>query len=274
MIRFAEENETPILKEIWHACFDDDETYVNSYYLSSKQLARHLVYCVPESKIVAMLDILPIKIKIGEKIFRASYIYAVATLPEFQGRGIMHTLLSEACRILKEDGNSFALLIPQTEPLIDFYKKQGFTLPIYKRVSSYETKEKTTDFLGIYPCSEEDFIKEKTACENKRADAILHSELFLRCAYHQTLAAGGSILKIPQTGYAVCYPEKDTLFVQELSCEDKCREGVISALGGYFGKNLAKVQEDGKDKLYGLAKTLDSTDEVNLSGVYMSAMLD
>lgn len=274
MIRFAEENETPILKEIWHACFDDDETYVNSYYLSSKQLARHLVYCMPESKIVAMLDILPVKIKIGERICSATYIYAVATLPEFQGRGIMHTLLSEACRILKKEGNSFALLIPQTEPLIDFYKKQGFTLPIYKRVSSYETKEKTTDFLGIYPCSEEDFIKEKTACENHKKDVILHSELFLRCAYRQTLAAGGSILKFLQSGYAVCYPEKDTLFVQELSCEGKCREDVLSALGGYFGRVSVKLQEAGKDTLYGLAKPLDSMDEVDLSGVYMSAMLD
>lgn len=277
MIRFAHLEELADLKGIWRQCFEDEDPYIDSYYEEAGTFARHLVYCDPNLKQpVSMLDLLPFTIALeGEKL-QAFYIYAAATLPSFQGRGIMHTLIGESCRIAEEEGKDYIALIPQTQTLIDFYQKQQFLIPLYKKMETFcvPSDEENSSFSEITSCPETEFISLKKRYEGRFPAAVLHDDPFLRLIYRQTLAGGGSILKLGQENYAVCYLQKEKLFVQEISCPDSELKGALCRLGRYFKKETGIVQRHGKDQLYGLIRPLAEKASKNLSDVYMNTMLD
>lgn len=57
---------------------------------------------------------------------RSTYIYGVATAPEFRRRGLAGKLMREAMRLIGEQGDEAAFLIPSEEWLHGFYAKYGF----------------------------------------------------------------------------------------------------------------------------------------------------
>ena len=72
----------------------------------------------------AMLHLLPFESELG----RTSYIYGVATHPDFRGRGLASQLMHEALRRCDERGDDAVLLIPSPGQawLRDFYGRFGF----------------------------------------------------------------------------------------------------------------------------------------------------
>ena len=58
---------------------------------------------------------------------RIAYIYAVATKPEYRGRGIASKLLHEALRLIKASGRfDIAALIPSSTESKRLYERVGF----------------------------------------------------------------------------------------------------------------------------------------------------
>ena len=75
-----------------------------------------------------MLHLVPFESELG----RSTYIYGVATAPEFRRRGLAGKLMREAMRLIGEQGDEAAFLIPSEEWLHGFYAKYGFegTVPV------------------------------------------------------------------------------------------------------------------------------------------------
>ena len=108
-------------KELWTAAFGDDEQFVDSF-LMRYYSRRRMLTAECEGRTAAMLHMLPFESELG----RSTYIYGVATAPEFRRRGLAGKLMREAMRLIGEQGDEAAFLIPSDEWLHGFYAKYGF----------------------------------------------------------------------------------------------------------------------------------------------------
>ena len=109
-------------KELWTAAFGDDEQFIDSflirYYSRSRMLTAEY-----EGRTAAMLHLLPFESQLG----RTTYIYGVATAPEFRRRGLAGKLMGEAMQLIADRDDDAALLIPSEEWLRGFYAAYGFS---------------------------------------------------------------------------------------------------------------------------------------------------
>ncbi len=65
----------------------------------------------------AMLHLIPMTLLMGGREVSASYVYAVATLPESRGRGVAAALLEEAEVLEKSRGAALLMLVPSPHPV-------------------------------------------------------------------------------------------------------------------------------------------------------------
>lgn len=109
------------LKNIWLACFEEDARATDLFFERAIKFSE--VYCAKcDDKIVSALYLINAKLN-GRK---AHYIFGVATLPEYRGRGIMGNLMEYALNDAKQNGDVYSLLFPASESLYDFYAKFGY----------------------------------------------------------------------------------------------------------------------------------------------------
>ena len=109
------------MREMWHDIFGDEYHEIDSFLLRHSD-AIPLIH-KENNKVASMLYIVPLEI--WEQ--RVAYIYAVATLPEYRGRGIASKLLNEALRHAEESGDfDCAALIPSSTESKHLYERLGF----------------------------------------------------------------------------------------------------------------------------------------------------
>ena len=91
------------LKALWHDIFDDDEKDIDEFFKTLFVHKNTLIW-KDNNRVVSMLYMLPYEHSI--------YLYALATLPDYRGRGIMTSLINEACQIATAKGYKALFLIP------------------------------------------------------------------------------------------------------------------------------------------------------------------
>lgn len=112
------------MKVLWHECFGETKAYLD-YYMSNQYRKNKVLMIVDEDahELISMLHINPIQFCFGGYIQTVNYIIGVATKPKYQGQGLMKRLMTHALKQLKEEGNSFVLLMTDKET---YYDKFGF----------------------------------------------------------------------------------------------------------------------------------------------------
>ena len=109
------------MREMWHEIFGDEYHEIESFLVSNPQ-AIPFIY-KEEGSVVAMLHIVPLQMW-GQSV---AYIYAVATQPEYRGRGIASKLLNEALHYISESGKfDCVALIPSSTESKRLYERLGF----------------------------------------------------------------------------------------------------------------------------------------------------
>ena len=116
MLTTPNNSDIPKLKTLWHNIFEDDPKDIDEFF---KILFMHknTLICKANDKVVSMLYMLPYEHSI--------YLYALATLPNYRGRGIMTSLINEAFKIAKAKNAKALFLIPATG-MEEYYKQFGF----------------------------------------------------------------------------------------------------------------------------------------------------
>ena len=111
-------SDIPQLKVLWQDIFGDDTKDIDEFF---KKLFVHKNTLIwkANDKVVSMLYMLPYEHSI--------YLYALATLPDYRGRGIMTSLINEACKIAMSQKANALFLIP-AEGMEAYYEQFGFTL--------------------------------------------------------------------------------------------------------------------------------------------------
>lgn len=124
MKRLSTEKDILKLKEIWGLCFPNEDEFRDRYFKNIFN-PKNTIVLEKNGEIVSMLQMLPVTLTNGDAEYSGYYIYAAATLPEFQGKGLMGELLNYSFELNKD--KDFAFLITQNDSLFKFYEKFGFS---------------------------------------------------------------------------------------------------------------------------------------------------
>lgn len=162
-IRFAEYSDIENLKQIWDLCFKDDEAYIDFFY-SNKFRPDQTVLLLENNVIAAMLTMLPLSLSLqGYGTFDLRMLYAIATHPHYQGKGLASKLINYCNDFLKEEKISMSVLVPANENLFGFYYKLGYIDGFYIRESILTSAQingfenNTTDNCSITPIDADEY---------------------------------------------------------------------------------------------------------------------
>ncbi|WP_455715094.1 GNAT family N-acetyltransferase [Anaerosporobacter sp.] len=136
MIKFADYTMIEQLKKIWKECFHDEDSYIDFFFREFFNEKTTLVYML-DGIPVSMLTLMPAKLHEKAGIRKVYYIYAVATLPEAQGKGYSSKLLNYANEITKDS----TFLQPATRELKNFYERNGYSEAIVRRTSTLNLEQ-------------------------------------------------------------------------------------------------------------------------------------
>ncbi len=114
------------LLALYRACFPEDDPQFWDWVFDKLYRAENTLTVREDGRIVASLQMLPCELQLGETKFPAHYIYAAATLPEWQGKGLMARLLAQAEEEGRGRGQAFSVLITQEDSLLDYYARFGY----------------------------------------------------------------------------------------------------------------------------------------------------
>ena len=142
-IRLSLPGDEPGMIRIWSAVFGDGEEYIRGF-LSGLYRPGRAALAEVGGKLVSMA-FFP---RTGEIVYsdgkrvNCSYLYAVATLPEYRGRGLGAAVSRLAAMRAKEDG---AVAVCPAEPgLFGYYERVcGFETLFYTREEEFSQPEKT-----------------------------------------------------------------------------------------------------------------------------------
>ena len=121
IIDFPKAEQYPMLKGLWKEAFSDTDEFLSSFWNSAFSADRCRCVTV-DGKAVSALYWFDCSCR-GRKI---AYLYAIATLKEYRGRGICRALMEDTRRHMSSLGYSGAVLVPGGRELFGFYEKLGY----------------------------------------------------------------------------------------------------------------------------------------------------
>lgn len=212
MISFAGNEMRPALEAMWSACFGDSDEYINFYFSKRFSPKETLVYAI-NGEPAAMLTLMPAELMRGGTYIPVRYIYAVATLPKYRGKGISSKLLSHAQGMLASEGVTETVLAPAGEGLFSFYAKRGYSIAF--GAEEHEFDAESTDAGEI-------IITTVTPREYKALrDACFESEGYLRWGEK-----------------AISYALDENAFTGGFACKMLCGGESLAVLGRASGGTL------------------------------------
>lgn len=156
------------IRDIWKQSFGDEDDYI-SFYLDHRMTEENMLIIKEDGKTVSMASFLPVQYLHEGAYIDARYVYAVATLPKYRGRGYARKIM-EYARALYEQP---LLLAPAEESLITYYEKIGFqsAFPRTRQqltsdVQALEVREESVYCMEEVSAAEYTKIRDqKCACE-------------------------------------------------------------------------------------------------------------
>jgi predicted acetyltransferase len=179
-IRFAREGDILRQKELWKACFGDQDAFIDFYYANRFKPDQTLVL-LQGNVIAAMLTMIPVKM-VDEKGKRMelAMLYAIATHPDFQKQGLATELMNSSSEFLRAAGREFSVLVPAGPQLFDFYRKQDYCEAFSIRealLSLEEITKRTTptkDYISSIPSIVSTSPEEYNRRRNQQLKGRLH----------------------------------------------------------------------------------------------------
>ncbi len=134
MIRFAKSSDRHALENIWRNGFHDGESTIKDFFTKCEGLFECLVYTDGENAVAAMY-IFDCAFCRSDGEYKSAYLYALSTLPEYRGKGIMTELVKYAEAYLAEKGYDYIFLAPSENSLCGYYERLGFSVCDLKKLA-------------------------------------------------------------------------------------------------------------------------------------------
>ena len=183
------------IHKIWETCFGDEAELVD-FYLDKRMTEDNMLLICQDGHAVSMASFLDINIRDGEEWKPAKYVYSVATLPEYRGRGYAAKILKKAEEIF----NMPLVLVPAEKELVGYYRKVGFTeaYPSERLLEKQDVPELFAAELNSYSVEEITAAEYKKIREQKlmRDGFIAWDEAAIRFAMDFNCFCGGRTVKV------------------------------------------------------------------------------
>ncbi len=183
------------IHKIWETCFGDEAELVD-FYLDKRMTEDNMLLICQDGHAVSMASFLDINIRDGEEWKPAKYVYSVATLPEYRGRGYAAKILKKAEEIF----NMPLVLVPAEKELVGYYRKVGFTeaYPSERLLEKQDVPELFAAELNSYSVEEITAAEYKRIREQKlmRDGFIAWDEAAIRFAMDFNCFCGGRTVKV------------------------------------------------------------------------------
>lgn len=232
---FACREDIPALQEMWRQCFETEDEYSN-FYFESRFIPEDTLIWRIDGKAVSMMTLMDVSI--GQE--QGSYIYAVATLPQFQRRGIYRELDRRADDEIRRRGGSFSCLVPASPDLFPMYRKLGYDTAFF--VNEGIVKGRARAFYEFSPCSFDEFWRLREEYLATLINPVCHPKRELQYIYEELRRFSGDILLYEEEN-RICYAAftcaEDGIYLRE--CIGSSPERVARSLMARYGKNFVKV---------------------------------
>lgn len=158
MIKFADDTTKPLVWDMWKTVFGDCDEYMEIYFQHKYRNENTLIY-FDGDKAVSSLQMLPFQFSFHGSEIPIAYFSGLCTLPEARRKGFMGTLIEKSFDEMGRNGVPLAILVPQEESVMGFYRPFGFTqtfdagkpLPdLLKIISQSETLEKAYETFDAH----------------------------------------------------------------------------------------------------------------------------
>lgn len=230
MIIFANEKHKGQIATLWSKAFGDKESDVLKYLDS---ILKFMLIYEEDDIVLGMLALLPVKLcgKCGR------YIYAVATREDKRGRGISTGLLEFAKNHIKENNETFLVLVPQNESLFSFYEKRGFSSVscIERRQDYAECPEIKGGIVKRITAEDYKKIREIFFCGTAFVEWDTNMLAFAKSMYDGEFVS--VIVDGKEIGAAFCFVVGEELFVREMLAQKP--ELVVKILKKEYGISKA-----------------------------------
>lgn len=278
---FARRKDIPALKKIWAACFGGEREYADFYYRTRFRPKETLVW--RENGLpVSMMTLMPLTIA-GQT---GAYIYAVATLPEYRGRGLVRKLSAFAENVLRQQGRTFMALVPAEPSLFAFYEKLGYRTSFFlweKELSCPEGGRARTSFAR---CPFGKFAKLRAEYLSGFPGGAAHPKGELRYIYKELCRYNGGVFTFLEDGaeeYAAFTRTEGGLWLRECSAKDPLpiAEALLFQTGLHKARICCGWEFPGASRIpYGMGKALlpdgntGPLEQLFSPPFYMSLMLE
>lgn len=129
-IRLWKPEDKPEMKALWELAFGDDGAFIDAFYAAFLKKDTCLVAECDGKIVSAMYIIESFRLYPYRKnVLTAGYTYALATLPEYRGRGIGREVYKAATAKVLEK-HDMALVLPAEESLYPFYENATGAKPV------------------------------------------------------------------------------------------------------------------------------------------------
>ena len=126
LIRPSVPADIPAQRELWQLAFGDSDDYIDNFYRTYYRPER-MVVLEEEGAVRAMTAWFDTSFVVpGRGEYRCAYLYAVATHPDWRGRGLAARLLAGADDYFRSLGISAVSTVPAEPALHRFFGRNGF----------------------------------------------------------------------------------------------------------------------------------------------------
>ena len=126
MIHYADNTTRQQVYDMWKTVFGDSDEYMEIYFREKYRNENTLIY-FESGKAVSSLQMLPFDFSFHGSEIPVAYFSGLCTLPEARQKGFMGSLIKKSFGEMDEKGIPLAILVPQDETIMKFYRQFGFT---------------------------------------------------------------------------------------------------------------------------------------------------
>ena len=241
VIDFPGENRVPELKALWQEAFGE-EAFWDGFF--QRAFSSDFCRCVILSNaLAAALCWFDCEWE-GRKI---AYLYAVATRPDFRGRGLCRALLEDVHALLRERGYAGTMLVPENDALRNMYAKMGYETCTTVREFMCEAGARTADLRPVdreeYAALRRSLLPDSGVLQEGRNLELLETMAEFR-------AGEGALLAAAREG--------DTLWVHELLGDGQAAPAIVKAMGCTRGR----FRTPGREKAFAMFHSLRENREM------------
>ena len=228
-LRASEWTDVPQLKELWKLAFGDEDGYIDNFFRTAYAPERVLVL-EQDGAVRAMTAWFDMPVMRANGIqWPSAYLYAVATHPDFRGRGLAGQLLDFAARRLKENGFVCLTTVPARPDLHVFFEQNGFEECFVLRQWEHKAHSGTAA-LPLEPVAAHEYgvLREQALAGT---DHVGCGPVALDYQAGVCALSGGNLYRVGEKGCACVELSGDKVFVKELLCPAGEQAAALAAIG-------------------------------------------